>query len=298
VDELVRQGARVTALDNLSTGRKSNLDGALNGVDLRETDLRHDDLRPLLARGQFHTIFHTAGSAYVPLSVENPRQDLEDNVLATFNLLGAMRDAATATRLVNVSTAAVYGEGGRMPIREVDPTVPVSPYGVSKLAAELYVAVWSRLFGIRAATVRLFPVFGPRLRKQVIYDLMRKIHSNPHELFIHGDGTQARDFNHAANVVRALLLVAERGGERGDVYNVAAESPVTIAELARLICEAMGVSPRFVYSGEVRPGDAQRWNADITKLKELGYEPSVSFEDGLRETVAWFREEMATDATT
>lgn len=125
----------------------------------------------------------------------------------------------------------------------------------------------------------------------VVYDLMRKIFENPHELFIYGDGTQVRDFNHVANVVAAFLVVADRALLEGEVYNVAAEEPVCIQDLAGMICEQMGVAPRFVYSGNVRPGDAQRRLADISRLKSLSYQPQLGLTESLTDTVAWFRQE-------
>ena len=291
VEELVRRGDRVVVIDNFSTGFESNLSSVAGRVDLCRLDLRKDDLRPMLEKLRPKTIFHVAANAYVPTSVEDPRSDFENNALSTFNLLEAVRHAAQETPLLHTSSVAVYGEGVRMPIREDDPTIPVSPYGASKLAAERYVAVYAKVFGLKTANLRLFPIYGPRLRKQVIYDLMRKVRDNPRELPIYGDGTQVRDFNYVGNVVEALILVAGKGALEGEVYNVAAENPVTIHRLAEMICERMGVSPRFLFSGDVRPGDAQRWVADTSRLKSLGYSPRVGFEEGLAETVAWFRRE-------
>jgi UDP-glucose 4-epimerase len=297
VEELVRRDARVTVVDNLSTGQLGNLAGVAGRVDLRSLDLRSGDLRPILAEHPFDVIFHLAGNVNVPWSVEDPRSDLELNLLATFNLLEAVRDAAPRTRVIHSSTAAVYGDGARTTMREDHPTVPVAPYGASKRAAELYVGLYARLYGLRTAIARLFSAFGPRLRKQVVYDLMRKIHDDPQELFIYGDGTQVRDLNHVANIVEALLVVAERACFEGEAYNVAAEEPVAIRDLARMLCEQMGADPRFVYSGDVRPGDAQRWCADIGRLKSLGYQPRLGLADGLADTVAWFRRELAAPVT-
>jgi UDP-glucose 4-epimerase len=280
----------VTVVDNLTTGRMDTLPAGAP-VDVQRLDLRRDDLHSLLGERSPEAVFHLAANAYVPPSVDDPAWDFEENALATLRLLEAVRHAAPAARVVFTSTAAVYGDGSPEPFREEDATVPVSPYGVSKLAAERYVAVYARLWKLRTAVVRLFPVYGPRLRKQVVYDLMCRIRDNPHELFIHGDGTQVRDCNHVANVVGALLVVAERGELRGEAYNVAAGEPVTIAELAQMLCERMGATPRFVYSGDVRPGDAQKWSADISRLERLGYAPRLRLADGLTETVEWFRRE-------
>jgi len=292
VEELVRLGARVTVVDSWATGHRDNLAGVIDRVDVCTLDLRHDDIRPLLTERGVEVIFHLAGNAFVPTSVENPRWDFETNALSTFNLLEAVREASPRVRLVYSSTAAVYGEGVRMPIREDDPAVPIAPYGISKLAGERYTAAYAKLHGLHTVVVRLFSVYGPRQRKQVVYDLIRKVHENANELFIHGDGSQVRDFNHVSNVVAAMLFVSERARFEGEVYNVAGEDAVSIAELARIICERMGAAPRFVYSGDVRPGEAQRWTADISRLKALDYRPRLGLADGVADTVSWFRREI------
>src|SRR5206468_9616890 len=123
-------------------------------------------------------------------------------------------------RIVFASSAAVYGEGLARPLREDDPTVPLAPYGVSKLAAERYVDVYARVFGLRTASLRLFHVYGPRLRRHVIWDLMCKLDADGGELALQGDGTQVRDFMYVANTVQAFLLVAERATLQGDRKSV------------------------------------------------------------------------------
>ena len=163
---------------------------------------------------------------------------------------------------------------------------------IDGVIGERYVSVFARLYGLRAASVRLFPVYGPRLRKQVVFDLMRKVHEDPETLFIHGDGSQVRDFNHVANVVEGLLLIARAARLEGEVYNAGGNEPTTIGELARMICQVMGVSPRFQFSGDVRPGDSQRMIADITPLHDLGYRPRRHLAEGLAEMAAWFLTEM------
>lgn len=290
-EEFVRRGASVTVVDNLSTGFRQNLAAVAKRVDLREIDLVQDDLRPLLKEKKFDLIVHTVANANVPASVENPQMDFEKNAVATFNLLEAVRDCSPQTRILHTSSAAIYGQGSETPTREDFTTVPVSPYGVSKLASENYMSVYAMLYGLRTATLRLFPVFGERLRKQVVYDLMNKIRHNSEELFIQGDGTQIRDFNHISNVVEAYFTIAENGALQGEAYNIASDETTTIRELAEMICERMEVNPRFVFDGAARAGDMRRLHADISRLKNLGYQPRVSFADGLDATVAWFRAE-------
>jgi UDP-glucose 4-epimerase len=290
VEEFLSRGAQVTIADNFSTGRPSNLRDVQNRIQMRRADITRDDLRPLFAEKNITLICHTAANANVPDSVKNPRTDFEKNAVATLNLLEAVRETAPRAKVIHTSSALVYGNVRSNAIKEEDQAVPLCPYAVSKLASEHYMTVYAQLYNLQTATLRLFPVYGPRLRKQVVYDLMCKLTENPRELQIQGDGTQERDFNHVANVVDAFMTVVEMADFRGEVYNVAAEEIVTIRQLAEMICERMGVSPRFVFS-EARAGDTARLKGDIARLKSLGYRPRLGFAEGLTDTVRWFRQE-------
>jgi UDP-glucose 4-epimerase len=270
----------------------SNLAAVKDRLEIREFDLTSEDLSHLLAQKQFTVICHVAANASVPISVEQPRMDFEKNLAATINILEAVRAASPGSLIIHTSSASVYGQACEVATREDDRAVPLSPYGVSKLASEHYMFVYAQLYGLRTASLRLFPVYGPRLRKQVVYDLMCKLGENPHELRIQGDGQQERDFNHVANVVEAFLIVAEKARFDGEVYNVASEETITIIQLARLISERVGASPRYVF-GEARAGDTYRLKADISRLKGLGYHPRLELAEGLTDTVNWFIEESA-----
>ena len=289
VEALAVRGAEVTVADNLSTGRMSNLDGVASSIRFERLDLATDDIAPLLVEARFDTIFHAAASAYVPTSIEDPAGDLRDNVLATHRLLVAIRSSASATELVHFSTAAVYGEGRGAPMSEDEPTRPVSPYGISKLAAELYVTMYARLFGLRACSVRLFSLFGPRLRKQVVWDFMNRIAADSGELVVHGDGGETRDLSHVNNAVAAALLIADCGAKNGEVYNFGAGASTSINDLAHTLCSAMDAAPALRYTLSGRAGDARRWSADVERLRALGYTPSITYEEGIFDTVAWFR---------
>jgi UDP-glucose 4-epimerase len=290
-EELLRRGAHVTIADDLSAGRLANVAAIADRVDTRSVDLLHGDLAGLLSRSPFDVVFHLAGSVHVAGSVERPRRDLELNGLATFNLLEALRAHAPQTSMLFASTAAVYGEGLGRPFKEDDPTVPVAPYGVSKLMAERYVAIYSSLYGLHAASLRLFPVFGSRQRQHVVYDLLTKLEKDPSELRIEGDGSQVRDFTHVSDVVGAFVHVAEHAPLRGEAYNVSTGNPMTVADLARAICRQAGVEARLAFTGQVRAGVAKSWTADVSRLRSLGHRPRLSVEEGLAETVEWFRRE-------
>ena len=289
VEQLVAIGVAVTVVDNLSTGRRENLSHVSDQVDLWESDIRQIPWERVLSEKKCDVIFHLAANAYVPPSVERPAWDYQINLEGTFRLLEALRKIKWLGVLIYASSAAVYGNPVRMPIHEDDPTVPISPYGVAKLAAERYVAVYSQLYGLRAASLRLFSVYGPRQRKQVVYDLIEKLSQNSSELSIYGDGTQVRDFNYVEDAVRGAMLVAEHGPLQGEVYNVASGREYSIRELAETLCRILDVQPRFVYSGSVRPGDPEKWSVDISRLAALGYRPQMPLEEGLRRTVEWYQ---------
>jgi UDP-glucose 4-epimerase len=291
---LVHRHARVTVADNFSSGNLSNLASVSDRVDVLTLDLVQEDLNALLSEKRFEAIFHLAGHASVSESVQHPRLDLEKNLLGTFNLLEAVRQSFPQARILFASSAAVYGEGTGRVLQESDSLMPRSPYGVGKLAAERYMNVYASVYGLRTAILRLFPVYGARLRSLVMYDLMRKIVANPHELFIYGDGTQIRDFVHVSDVAGAFLAVAEKAPLKGEVYNVAGGEPVSIKDVAHMLCTRMKVTPRFVFSGQVQPGVSERWSADTSRLGAIGYQPQMRLDAGLTDTVAWFLQDNAT----
>ena len=294
VESLLDRGADVvTVVDSLSTGRLSNLDSVRSRISIEKLDLVSSDLRPLLKQADFDTIFHLAGNAHVNHSVDMPSTDLEKNIIGTFRTLEAVRDVSPSSGIIFTSSATVYGEGVRAPILEDDPKLPESPYGVSKLACEHYMRLFARLYGLKTATARLFSVFGPRLRKQVVYDLMCKLQRDPKELFLHGDGSQVRDMNHVTNVTEALLIIARNAKMEGEDINIAAGDAVSIKVLAEKLCAAMNLSPKFRFSGEVRPGETQKWFPDAARLFSLGYQPRLSLDEGLKQTATWFAESEA-----
>ncbi|MCL5951467.1 MAG: NAD-dependent epimerase/dehydratase family protein [Chloroflexi bacterium] len=296
VEQLARAGALVTVLDDLTAGCRENLGRANGNATLFELDIRQVAWEELLRKEQYEAIFHLAANAYVPPSVERPAWDYAINLDGTFRLLEALRGTKWPGKLIYASSAAVYGNPARIPIAEDDPTVPISPYGVAKLAAERYVAVYGQLYGLKVASLRFFSVYGPRQRKQVVYDLIQKINQNPTELFLHGDGTQVRDFNYVEDAARAMMIVAENGALQGEVYNVASGRDCSIGELASSLCRVLHAQPRLLYSGSVRPGDPEKWMVDIKRLSELRYRPQVSLEEGLRRTIGWYRETVARSA--
>ena len=284
-EALVRRGAQVAVVDNLSNGTLQNLQKIADQIDFYELDICSSAFRDLLLTGNLDAIFHLAANAYVPPSVENPDHDFQTNLVASFQLLETLRSCGLDSTLIVVSSAAVYGNPSRIPISETDLTVPISPYGVSKLAMERYVSVYSRLYGLKAASLRLFSVYGPRQRKQIVYDFIKKISNNPSELVILGDGTQVRDLVYVEDVVQAALIVLDNAPLEGEVYNVAGGRGYSTREIAETMTNVMGLSPRFRYTGSIRPGDCEKWIACIDRIRKLGFAPRISLEEGMRRTI-------------
>lgn len=264
-------------------------------VDLQSPDpfdLRSGDIPALLQLVQPTAIIHLAGHAIVADSIADPRRDLETNLLPTINLLEAIRAICPQTPLLFSSTGAVYGTHATRPFTEQDPVFPVPPYAVSKLASERYCASYAAVYGLRTASLRLFSVFGPGQRKQVVYDLIRKLLTDPTQLTMFGDGSQIRDFNPVPNIADAFLLALDRAAFTGEVYNVGGPEALTIRALAERLCRLLKINPALSFTGSKRLGDAECWLADMSKLAALGYTPNLSLEDGLRATIHWVADEL------
>ncbi|MCX7766341.1 MAG: GDP-mannose 4,6-dehydratase, partial [Candidatus Sumerlaeia bacterium] len=198
-----------------------------------------------------------------------------------------LRQKTSTARIITVSSAAVYGNPVKLPMSETDPVAPIAPYGVSKLGIEKYTEVFSLLYGLKTACLRLFSTYGPRQKKQIIFDFICKLRRNPEELEILGDGTQERDMIYVKDVVNAVLLVLNKSPFKGEFYNLAVGRAVSTRRLAELVSRAMGLNPRFKFTGAIRPGDPERWRADISRLQQLGFHPQYSLEEGISETVKW-----------
>ncbi len=255
-------------------------------------DLRTGDLHALLRHLTPSAIIHLAGHAIVGDSITDPRRDLETNLLPTFSLLEAVRAVCPQTPLLFASTGAVYGSHASRPFTEQDPVFPVPPYAVSKLASERYCASYAAVYGLRTASLRLFSVFGPGQRKQVVYDLIRKLLADPTRLEMFGDGSQVRDFNPVGNIAAAFLVALDRAAFTGEVYNVGGPEALSIRTLAERLCELLDVNPVFSFTGANRTGDAECWLADSSKLLSLGYQPGISLRQGLLETIDWVRDDL------
>jgi UDP-glucose 4-epimerase len=230
------------------------------------------------------TIFHLAASADVAASVRDPRNDLTNTFAPLFEVLETARHRGC--RVVFPSTASVFDAGQELPLAEGAARRPSSPYGAAKLAGEAYCVAYHRSYGADTRIARLFSVYGPRMRRLAIHDLIVKIQRNPLELELLGDGLQVRDYLYVDDAVRGLVAVATRG-EPGTDYNVASGEPVQLLDLARRIATLMGhPGIRIVPTGRSFPGDTPRWFGDVARIRALGFRPEIGLDDGLRRTIA------------
>ncbi len=288
VRRLVGDGHDVQVVDDLSSGRRENLD--TSAVDLVVADLVDAPLEPLV-RGR-DIVFHLAAVPSVPRSVRDPLRSHQAAATATLRLLLAARDAGV-TRVITSSSSSVYGDVARPPMRETMPTVPLSPYAVAKLAAEGYTRVFASLYAMSTVSLRYFNVFGPRQEPDSPYAAaipkFIRAYVRKEPPVVYGDGRQSRDFTYVDNVVQANLDAASASDLGGQALNIAAGQPRSVLDLLDAISHLFGerIEPRF---DPPRPGDIRDSHADVSLAARLiGYRTRVSFADGLRRTVEWYR---------
>ena len=279
-------------LDNFSTGRRSNLAEVSSEIELIEGDLRDAEAVEAAAR-DCDEIVHLAAVPSVPRSIADPVTSHDANATGTLNVLNAARAAGTG-RVVLASSSSIYGATPELPKHEGLRPLPISPYAVSKLAAESYARSYFAVYGLETVALRYFNVFGPRQDPQSEYAaVVPKFiwsfrHGEPPVIF--GDGEQSRDFTYVDNVVQANLAALQTPGVGGRVYNIACGGRITLNELAAALRAEVGAEVEPVH-GPARPGDIRHSHADIDLAREeLGYDPTVSLQEGLRRTVDYFVE--------
>jgi nucleoside-diphosphate-sugar epimerase len=289
-EELVRRGHAVRVVDSLVTGRRSNLDH-IPGVDFQEGDLASIDVARKAVEG-CDVVLHQAAIPSVPRSVMDPITSNRANVDGTLNVLVAARDAGVR-RIVFAGSSSAYGNTPTLPKHEEMPARPLSPYALQKVFGEEYLKMFTSLYGLETVTIRYFNVFGPRQDPSSPYSGVISVFATAlldnRSPTIYGNGEQTRDFTYVANVVDGVLRACDAPGASGEVINVATGGRISLNQLFEAMRRIIGatVEPRYA---EPRAGDVRDSQADIAKARRiLGYEPTVSFEDGLQRTVDWYR---------
>jgi UDP-glucose 4-epimerase len=290
---LLQQGQQVRGIDNFATGKRENIEEISGRIDFREIDLLDLEGLRLACKGAQY-VFHEAAIPSVPKSVKDPLGSNRANVDGTANLLVAARDAGVQ-RVVYAASSSAYGDTPTLPKHEEMTPNPISPYAVAKLASEYYMKSFYRCYGLETVSLRYFNIFGPRQDPTSQYSgvlakfTTQMLRGETPTIF--GDGSQSRDFTYIDNAVQANLLAATAPAEKvaGRMFNVATGTRVDLNETCQLLKKLTGYAGDVQHGAE-REGDIKHSLADISRAKEaFGYDPKVSFEEGLRRTVDWYR---------
>jgi len=293
---LVREGATVRVVDNLSTGRKENLASVWDKIQWFQGDVCDQALMEEVVQG-VDCIFHQAALASVPRSLEAPLETHAACATGTLTVLEAARRAGVR-RVVYAASSSAYGNRPTSPKQETDLPEPISPYAAAKLAGEYYCQAFTAAFGLETVVLRYFNVFGPRQDPDSPYSAVIPIFITAilrgRRPVIYGDGRQSRDFVYVENVVEANLLAAHSAGAVGRVLNIGSGRATDLLTLLALLSRLLGreVQPEFA---PPRPGDVRESLADISLAhRVLGYQPQVDFEEGLRRSIGYYRQLIET----
>jgi nucleoside-diphosphate-sugar epimerase len=286
----------VEVIDNLSTGRRENLDEVSSRITFHEADIRDfDEIRPLISSAD--TVFHIAAIPSVPKSIVDPVPSHECNIDGTFNVLRACVDCEVR-KVVYAASSSAYGDTEVLPKVETMQTNPRSPYAAQKLMGEYYCSAFSSCYGLDATSLRFFNVYGPRQDpgspySGVISVFMTSLlqHTSP---TIHGDGEQTRDFTYIDDVVALVLKASQAPGVAGKVFNAGNGNRYSLNQVWDLLQKIEGVQIPALY-GPPRAGDVRDSQADTTAaVRDLGHTPRFTIEEGLRRTLEWYRESLVT----
>ena len=279
LDEYYSPALKKENLDYISqSGDITFIQGDITDINLLKTIISHD----------VDYVFHEAAQPGVRISVENPFKPNNVNVLGTLNVLQASLEA-NVERVINASSSSVYGKTEYLPFDEKHPTQPISPYGVSKLAAEHYCRVFYEVYGIPTVSLRYFTVYGPRMRPDLAISIFTKKLLNNEPITIFGDGNQTRDFTFVDDIVNANFKLLNTNKADGKVMNVGSGNRINIHNLIDILIEVIDTTPSIKYA-ITQKGDAIHTLADISLASELiGYESSISIKDGLKIYVDWYK---------
>ena len=287
VDRLLEENHDVVVLDNLSSGNEEFIapHRGKEKFQFHKVDLLHDDVTGFFDGAD--EVWHLAANPEVRLGAENTRVHLEQNVIATYNVLEAMR-LNDVRRIQFTSTSTVYGEADQLPTPEEYPTVPISLYGASKLAGEAFIASYCHTFEMHAWIYRFANVIGTRSTHGVIYDFITKIRSNPAELEILGDGSQTKSYIYVSDCIdamRAGLQAVDKS--RVHIFNIGTNDMTSVTRIAELVSEAMHTSPEFTFTGGNRgwKGDVPVMLLDASKLSNLGWKQNYTSEEAVKKAI-------------
>lgn len=278
------------------TEKQYNVYGADVVVDYSETgryflvDATNADFHEIFQKEAFDLCVNCSGAASVPDSLQNPYRDFSLNTYNVFKLLDAIRLYQPTCKFLNISSAAVYGNPKSLPIKESDPVLPVSPYGLHKGMSEQICREFYEIFNIPTLSVRVFSAYGEGLKKQLFWDLYQKARNqNSKTIELYGSGRESRDFIYIKDLVRLIELLAHKADFYGTVLNAASGSEVFIDEAVNVFYGFFEKPVSYQFTGKIREGDPVNWVADVGKIKMLGFSPQFSLEKGLKNYLKWVK---------
>jgi UDP-glucose 4-epimerase len=288
-DRLLGLGHEVVGYDNLSTGKEKNLERAARSSGFRLVQADVLDLEKLQETMQgCDTVFHLAANADVRFGTAHPRRDLEQNTIATFNVVEAMRRSG-AKRIAFSSTGSIYGESSVVPTPEDAPfPVQTSLYGASKLAGEGLIQAYSEGFGIQACIFRFVSILGERYSHGHVLDFYHQLREHPDHLHLLGDGHQKKSYLHVQDCVSAVLLALDKTADRRvSIFNLGTDEYCEVGDSASWICAKLGVSPKLTYAGGQRGwiGDSPFIFLDTKRIRALGWTPQFTIRESVEKTV-------------
>lgn len=238
---------------------------------------------------KFDVCINCSGAANVPFSLDKPFNDFKLNTLNVFKMLEAIRIYAPDCKFITMSSAAVYGNPKSLPILEEDAGDPISPYGCHKMMAEMICKEYSKHWGIKTCCLRIFSAYGPRLRKQLFWDLYHKIENESHPT-LWGTGNESRDFIFISDIVNIIELAIENSTFDGQMVNVANGKQITIREVAECVKRIIGTDKEIEFNNKTREGDPLNWEADCTVINSWGYTSGVDLYQGVFEYIKWIKD--------
>ena len=247
------------------------------------------EFEELFASKTFDAAINAAGSGNVPYSMTHPVADFEANCLDTIRLLDAIRRNQPACRYLHLSSAAVYGNPEKLPVREDDRLSPLSPYGAHKMLSEQLCREYHSLYALRTAMVRPFSVYGPGLKKQLFWDLYQKSMNTKGRIELFGTGKESRDYIYVEDLVRGLDFILSKGKLEGEIYNLASGEETSIEEAVVQFFTALRIKPDYYFNGHVREGDPLNWRADVSSMQKLGFSCKYGLPEGMERLAAWIR---------
>lgn len=288
VDRLIEKGSKITVFDNLSSGKLQFIEHHLENPDftLIKGDLLDQEAIEAACRN-IDIVCHVAANPDVRLGATDTRVHLDQNILATYNLLEAMRKNSVK-EIAFTSTSTVYGEASVMPTPEdYGPLIPISLYGASKLACEALITSYSHTFDMRTWIFRFANIVGPRSTHGITVDFIKKLEKDSNVLEILGNGKQEKSYLHVSECVDAIIFLIEKSRDKVNIFNIGSEDTISATEIGKAVIEEMGLSDvKFIYTGGSRgwKGDVPRMRLGIEKMKALGWKPVYSSERSVRET--------------